>query len=186
VVCSLRENEDGIIIIIIISRDDNVNRGSGWYQQVSMIILHPFRTRKEHRRNQTHFAISVAAISILYLSATTVSSLLFAKTTTITAFRCCGAKTRSVYRFSSSRSSSVSDMFQTNKNVTTNRTSSNTTTTSFTVGNRIEQTAEPCVILMKQITSQYADLWKDKGGIYSLAQVCLLLQNIEFLLLLKS
>ena len=150
-----------------------------------MIILHPFRTRKDHPRNQTHSTVSVAAISILYLSATTVSSLLFAKTTAITAFRCCGAKTRSVYRFSS-KSSSVSDMFQTNKNVTTDRTSSNTTTTSFTVGNRIEQTAEPCVILMKQITSQYADLWKDKGGIYSLAQVCLFLLNIEFLLLLKS
>jgi hypothetical protein len=39
------------------------------------------------------------------------------------------------------------------------------------VGRKIQQTAEPCVILMKQIISEYISLWTDRGGIYSLAQV---------------
>lgn len=41
----------------------------------------------------------------------------------------------------------------------------------LTVGYKIQQTAEPCVILMKQIISEYIPLWTDRGGIYSLAQV---------------
>jgi hypothetical protein len=41
----------------------------------------------------------------------------------------------------------------------------------LTVGRKIQQTAEPCVILMKQIISEYVPLWIDRGGIYSLAQV---------------
>jgi len=40
----------------------------------------------------------------------------------------------------------------------------------LTVGRKIQQTAEPCVILMKQIISEYVPLWIDRGGIYSLAQ----------------
>jgi hypothetical protein len=46
-----------------------------------------------------------------------------------------------------------------------------TTSSWLTVGNKIQQTAEPCVILMKQIISEYVPLWTDRGGIYSLAQV---------------
>ena len=34
----------------------------------------------------------------------------------------------------------------------------------------VERTLDPCVVLMKDLVGQYADLWKDKGGIYSLAQ----------------
>lgn len=35
---------------------------------------------------------------------------------------------------------------------------------------KIETTLDPCVVLMKDLTSKYADDWKDRGGIYSLAQ----------------
>ncbi|KAL7581132.1 hypothetical protein ACA910_005931 [Epithemia clementina (nom. ined.)] len=34
----------------------------------------------------------------------------------------------------------------------------------------VERTLDPCVVLMKDLVGQYADSWKDKGGIYSLAQ----------------
>ena len=34
----------------------------------------------------------------------------------------------------------------------------------------VERTLDPCVVLMKDLIGQHADLWKDKGGIFSLAQ----------------
>ena len=35
---------------------------------------------------------------------------------------------------------------------------------------KIKNTLDPCVVLMKEMIGQYADDWKDKGGIFSLAQ----------------
>ena len=49
-----------------------------------------------------------------------------------------------------------------------------TTTDSSTdlpnVSARIQSTLDPCVVLMKELIGQYAHLWEDKGGIFSLAQ----------------
>ena len=39
-----------------------------------------------------------------------------------------------------------------------------------TMSTKVQQTLDPCVVLMKQLIGQYADQWKDKGGIFSLAQ----------------
>ena len=41
---------------------------------------------------------------------------------------------------------------------------------SSTTSDRVRQTLDPCVILMKQIISRHAEKWEDRGGIYSLAQ----------------
>jgi aspartate/methionine/tyrosine aminotransferase len=38
------------------------------------------------------------------------------------------------------------------------------------LSSKIYQTLDPCVTLMDGLVSQYVDEWKDKGGIYSLAQ----------------
>jgi aromatic aminotransferase len=38
------------------------------------------------------------------------------------------------------------------------------------VSSRVQSTLDPCVVLMKELIGRYANLWKDKGGIYSLAQ----------------
>ena len=38
------------------------------------------------------------------------------------------------------------------------------------LSSRIYETLDPCVVLMKQLISQYNHLWQDKGGIQSLAQ----------------
>ena len=38
------------------------------------------------------------------------------------------------------------------------------------ISTKVERTLDPCVVLMKELIGQYADLWKDKGGIFSLAQ----------------
>lgn len=38
------------------------------------------------------------------------------------------------------------------------------------VSSRIQGTLDPCVVLMKELIGQYAHLWKNKGGIFSLAQ----------------
>jgi DNA-binding transcriptional MocR family regulator len=35
---------------------------------------------------------------------------------------------------------------------------------------RVLETLDPCVVLMKDLVGQYAHLWEDKGGIFSLAQ----------------
>ena len=35
---------------------------------------------------------------------------------------------------------------------------------------RILETLDPCVVLMKELIGRYANLWEDKGGIFSLAQ----------------
>ena len=35
---------------------------------------------------------------------------------------------------------------------------------------KIEETLDPCVVLMKQIINEYQHLWTDRGGIFSLAQ----------------
>jgi aspartate/methionine/tyrosine aminotransferase len=35
---------------------------------------------------------------------------------------------------------------------------------------KVRATLDPCVVLMKDLIGQYADLWKDRGGIFSLAQ----------------
>ena len=39
-----------------------------------------------------------------------------------------------------------------------------------TLSPRILETLDPCVVLMKELVGQYAYLWEDKGGIFSLAQ----------------
>ena len=41
---------------------------------------------------------------------------------------------------------------------------------SSATSDRVRQTLDPCVILMKQIISRHAEKWEDRGGIYSLAQ----------------
>lgn len=38
------------------------------------------------------------------------------------------------------------------------------------VSSRIQNTLDPCVVLMKELVGKYAPLWDDKGGIFSLAQ----------------
>jgi len=38
------------------------------------------------------------------------------------------------------------------------------------ISSNVERTLDPCVVLMKELVGQYADLWEDKGGIFSLAQ----------------
>mmetsp|Transcript_13002 Transcript_13002/g.18405 ORF Transcript_13002/g.18405 Transcript_13002/m.18405 type:complete len:466 (-) Transcript_13002:4-1401(-) len=35
---------------------------------------------------------------------------------------------------------------------------------------KVMETLDPCVVLMKSLISQYAHLWEDRGGVYSLAQ----------------
>jgi len=47
---------------------------------------------------------------------------------------------------------------------------SSTPTTRPAVSQKITNTLDPCVVLMKEMVGQYADEWKDKGGIFSLAQ----------------
>lgn len=42
--------------------------------------------------------------------------------------------------------------------------------TQFPFSDRVLETLDPCVVLMKQMISEYADQWKDDGGVYSLAQ----------------
>jgi aspartate/methionine/tyrosine aminotransferase len=41
---------------------------------------------------------------------------------------------------------------------------------SSSTSDRVRQTLDPCVILMKEIISRHAEKWEDRGGIYSLAQ----------------
>ena len=53
------------------------------------------------------------------------------------------------------------------------------TCSELTVGDRVQQTLEPCVILMKEMISEYADLWKEREGIYSLAQVSDIAEKIR-------
>lgn len=38
------------------------------------------------------------------------------------------------------------------------------------ISQKITRTLDPCVVLMKEMVGQYADEWKDRGGIFSLAQ----------------
>lgn len=47
---------------------------------------------------------------------------------------------------------------------------SSVTKTLPTLSRKIQRTLDPCVVLMKEIIGQYSDEWKDRGGIYSLAQ----------------
>jgi len=49
-------------------------------------------------------------------------------------------------------------------------TSTSSTLEALPTSDRVKTTLDPCVILMKQIISQHADKWTDRGGIYSLAQ----------------
>ena len=42
--------------------------------------------------------------------------------------------------------------------------------TKFKVSSRIARTLDPCVVLMKELVGKYEKDWKDRGGIYSLAQ----------------
>ena len=44
------------------------------------------------------------------------------------------------------------------------------TTAATPASRRVEQTFNPCVVLMQQLVQEHQSLWKDKGGIYSLAQ----------------
>lgn len=43
-------------------------------------------------------------------------------------------------------------------------------TVRFPLSERALHTLDPCVVLMKQMISEYAHLWKDRDGVYSLAQ----------------
>lgn len=52
----------------------------------------------------------------------------------------------------------------------TSTTNKNGVSTRPTLSRKIECTLDPCVVLMKEMIGQYADEWKDKGGIFSLAQ----------------
>ncbi|KAI2498595.1 Aminotransferase class I and II [Fragilaria crotonensis] len=38
------------------------------------------------------------------------------------------------------------------------------------MGNKVLETLDPCVVLMKKMIAEYEAEWKDKGGIFSLAQ----------------
>lgn len=49
-------------------------------------------------------------------------------------------------------------------------TTTTTRTTGCSTSKRVQETLDPCVILMKQLISKYTHLWEHKGGIYSLAQ----------------
>lgn len=40
----------------------------------------------------------------------------------------------------------------------------------FPLSEQVLQTLDPCVVLMKQMISEYAHLWEGRGGVYSLAQ----------------
>ena len=40
----------------------------------------------------------------------------------------------------------------------------------FLFSEQVQETLDPCVVLMKQMISEYAHLWKDSGGVDSLAQ----------------
>jgi len=40
----------------------------------------------------------------------------------------------------------------------------------LTFSNKVLETLDPCVVLMKSLVSDYAHAWEDRGGIYSLAQ----------------
>ena len=43
-------------------------------------------------------------------------------------------------------------------------------TAPFPISKQIQETLDPCVVLMKQMIAEYQHLWNDKGGVYSLAQ----------------
>lgn len=44
------------------------------------------------------------------------------------------------------------------------------TSVRFPLSEQVLQTLDPCVVLMKQMISEYAHLWQDRDGVYSLAQ----------------
>jgi DNA-binding transcriptional MocR family regulator len=44
------------------------------------------------------------------------------------------------------------------------------TSQAFPFSERVLETLDPCVVLMKQLVAEYANLWKDRDGVYSLAQ----------------
>ena len=50
------------------------------------------------------------------------------------------------------------------------KTSVHSSSSSSHVSPRIQETLDPCVVLMKELVGKYAHLWDDKNGIYSLAQ----------------
>lgn len=41
---------------------------------------------------------------------------------------------------------------------------------NISTSSRIQETLDPCVVLMKQIITRHQHLWEDNDGIYSLAQ----------------
>eukprot|EP00521_Asterionellopsis_glacialis_P010218 CAMPEP_0195302746 /NCGR_PEP_ID=MMETSP0707-20130614/31592_1 /TAXON_ID=33640 /ORGANISM="Asterionellopsis glacialis, Strain CCMP134" /LENGTH=413 /DNA_ID=CAMNT_0040366079 /DNA_START=284 /DNA_END=1525 /DNA_ORIENTATION=+ len=43
-------------------------------------------------------------------------------------------------------------------------------TSKLVFSDKVMETLDPCVVLMKSLISQYAHLWEDRGGVYSLAQ----------------
>lgn len=49
-------------------------------------------------------------------------------------------------------------------------TKSTTLGTSLVSSHRVKQTLDPCVVLMQELVGEHRELWKDKGGIFSLAQ----------------
>jgi DNA-binding transcriptional MocR family regulator len=80
---------------------------------------------------------------------------------------------------SSSRTNSRSSV--SSRTIVTMASKSEPTTTSTTaavaasstlpsLSGKIQRTLDPCVVLMKDMIGQYAAEWKDRGGIYSLAQ----------------
>jgi len=76
-----------------------------------------------------------------------------------------GNRSNSNFRVNYSKKNSFSSLFSSS--------SSGTMTSLVPVlssSTNIQSTLDPCVVLMKQLIAKYQHLWKDKGGIYSLAQ----------------
>ena len=97
--------------------------------------------------------------------------MISARTTPILAFSAAAALAltagRSVAARAVSRPSFVASLIQSSRTVIM---ASPSTTEALPTSDRVKQTLDPCVILMKQLINQHADKWVDRGGIYSLAQ----------------
>lgn len=74
---------------------------------------------------------------------------------------------RSTTCFTSQSSRSFSNTAKNRSNLIM---SASHTSTVPQLSTKIQATLDPCVVLMKELVSEYADAWKDRGGIFSLAQ----------------
>jgi aspartate/methionine/tyrosine aminotransferase len=79
-------------------------------------------------------------------------------------------QSRSISSRTHTRSSSRTTVTMASQAEPTKVTTATKVTTLPSLSDKIQRTLDPCVVLMKDMIGQYAAKWKDRGGIYSLAQ----------------